>query len=184
MYNLLTSLLMAGAAVAAPSTIDLRTSETCTQKSTQVKQWTVKDFDFHSSYTFTTPAHQNSWGYVNFTLENPVLRYKTQCTASSNQLSDFFYGNFIYSCTQAAPQGDEATFTFSRPMNELKVNQTWGCPEGSRFWGEGGAKLNLNCSDQTWKNPDWKMGQIYSSRTVTCKHINAPVPVQTMHAVA
>jgi len=72
MLSLLTTLLLAGSALAAP-TANANTNK-CTSRSTKVKEWTVHDFDFHSSEVFTTPAHQNSWGYVNFTLSNPVVR--------------------------------------------------------------------------------------------------------------
>lgn len=178
------TLLLAAAAMAAPSTNDLRKPQTCTQKATQIKEWQVKDFDFHASYIFTTPAHQNSWGYVNFTLENPSLNVQTHCEAASNQLSDFFYGNFNYNCTAPVP-GPEAKFTFSRPSGELMINQTWACPEeGSRFWAQGGTNLTLKCKDEQWQNPNWKMGQTYSSRIITCDHVNAPVPIKSMQAVA
>ncbi|OAQ62156.1 hypothetical protein VFPPC_07178 [Pochonia chlamydosporia 170] len=184
MLRLLTTLLLAGAALAAPSTLDLRAPEKCTQKSTKTKAWAVKDFDYHASYIFTTPAHQNSWGYVNFTLENPSLKYKAQCSAASNQLDVFFYGNFVYNCTEDVP-GDAATFTFSYPAEELKVNQTWACPgEGSRFWAQGGAKFNLKCTDKSWQNPDWKMGQTYSTRFINCNHFDAPVPIESIQAIA
>ncbi|KFG78811.1 hypothetical protein MANI_007455 [Metarhizium anisopliae] len=184
MFNILTSLLLAGTALAAPSTLDLRAEETCTDKSIKTTQWTVGDFDFHASYIFTTPAHQNSWGYVNFTLENPNVAFKPQCSAASNQLNDFFYGNLVYKCVQPE-SGDPATFSFSWPEKELKVNQTWACPEeGSRFWAQGGSKLDLTCTDETWQNDNWTIGQIYSSRTISCNHINAPVPIEAMQAVA
>jgi hypothetical protein len=184
MHNIVASLVLAGAALAAPSMLDLRAAKSCTQSSMQTKLWTVKGFDFHASYIFTTPAHQNSFGYVNFTLENPNVPFKPQCSAYSSQLDDFFYGNMIYNCTQPVAQ-HPATFTFSHPASELKINQTWACPEeGSRFWAEGGAKFKLQCSDQKWQNPDWKMGQIYSSRLVTCNHVDAPVPIERMRAVA
>ncbi|OAA33574.1 hypothetical protein AAL_01039 [Moelleriella libera RCEF 2490] len=178
--------LLAGAALAAPAaTLDTRQDAPCTRTSSLVRQWSVKDFDYHASYVFTTPAHQNSWGYVNFTLVNAVLNLKTQCSAASNQLQDFYYGNFIYNCTQFPEEVSTATFTFSRPQNELKVNQTWICPEEeSQFWGEGGAKLKLDCKDETWKNPNWTVGQIYTSRTVTCNHIDAPIPIDSMRAIA
>ncbi|KAK4201149.1 hypothetical protein QBC40DRAFT_339263 [Triangularia verruculosa] len=35
----------------------------CT-KTLEALKWTVHDFDFHASYVFTNPAHQNSWGYM------------------------------------------------------------------------------------------------------------------------
>ncbi|OAA46113.1 hypothetical protein NOR_02866 [Metarhizium rileyi] len=184
MLNVLTSLLLAGTALAVPATLDLRTPQTCNDKSMQTKQWTVKDFDFHASYIFTTPAHQNSWGYVNFTLQNPSLDYTAQCSAASNWLDAFFYGNLVYDCTQSVPD-TPATFTFSWPQQELKVNQTWACPEqGSRYWAQGGADFNMSCTDETWENPEWKLGQIYSRRDIACKHFDAPVPIENMQAVA
>ncbi|KAH6610095.1 hypothetical protein Trco_000115 [Trichoderma cornu-damae] len=155
----------------------------CTASSAKVSQWTVEDFDFHASYTFTTPAHQNSWGYVNFTLANPAVGYSPVCSASSNQLSDFFYGNFVYSC-DVPVAADKATFTFSRPGSDLRINQTWNCAdEGSRFTAQGGVKLNLTCSDTTWQNPAWTPGHIYSLRTVTCGKATVPAPIEEMSAV-
>ncbi|KAJ6443229.1 Carboxylic acid transporter protein [Purpureocillium lavendulum] len=182
MLSLLTSLLLAGSALAAPTAN--ANANTCTSKSTKVHEWTVHDFDFHSSEVFTTPAHQNSWGYVNFTLSNPVVAYRPVCSASSNQLSDFFYGNFVYKCNVPA-QGDAASFTFARPTNELKVNQTWNCPgEGSRFDARGGVNLNLTCTTSTWQNPNWTPGSIYSTRNVDCKKVTVKVPIKEMSGVA
>ena len=179
-------LLLASSALALPAPAPEAPKpkpETCMTKSTKVSKWKIENFDFHASYTFTTPAHQNSWGYVNFTLSNPVLKYKPVCSAASNQLSDFYYGTFIYNCDVPVDY-DEATFTFDRPGNNLRVNQTWNClEEGGRVTAEGGVKLKLDCKDQTWQNPDWKLGQIYSSRTVTCGHVTVDAPVETLSAV-
>ncbi|KAG6018207.1 hypothetical protein E4U41_004006 [Claviceps citrina] len=178
------ALLLATAVLAAPANPVQPDTYSCTQKSTRTREWHVKDFDFHASYIFTTPAHQNSWGYVNFTLENPSLKFKSHCEGSSNQLSDFFYGNFVYKCTQPT-RNSEASFTFSRPQQQLMINQTWTCAEeGSRFWAQGGANLTLDCKDETWQNPEWKMGQMYSTRFITCDHVDTPVPIESMAAVA
>lgn len=193
MLSILSSLLLATSALALPTSTIPRdadapyppppTASGCTASSTKVSQWTVNDFDFHASYTFSTPAHQNSWGYVNFTLTNPAVNYTPVCSAASDQLSDFFYGNFIYNC-EIPNTADKATFTFSRPDNNLRINQTWNCAdEGSRFTAQGGVKLNLNCSDTTWQNPDWAPGQIYSQRTVTCGKLTVPAPIEEMSAV-
>ncbi|KAL7912645.1 hypothetical protein GGI35DRAFT_258200 [Trichoderma velutinum] len=159
------------------------TAPGCTEKSTNLTAWTVDNFDFHSSYTFTTPAHQNSWGYVNFTLTNPAVDYIPVCSAASNQLSDFFYGTFVYECT-LPNTSDKATFTFSRPNSQLQINQTWSCAdEGSRFTAIGGVTLNLTCDDTTWQNPNWTAGQIYSTRTVTCGKVTVPASIEEMSAV-
>lgn len=194
MLSILSScLLLASSALALPSTIPRADSNYpypvppaapgCTDKSTNLTEWTVGSFDFHASYTFTTPAHQNSWGYVNFTLINPAVSYTPICSAASNQLSDFFYGTVIYDCTVPVTS-DKATFTFSTPGSELRINQTWNCAgEGSRFTAIGGVKLNLTCDDTTWQNPNWTTGQIYSSRTITCGKVTVPAPIEEMSAV-
>ena len=103
----------------------------CVAASTRNFAWTVVGFDFHASYIFTTPAHQNSWGYVNFNLSNPALDQPAVCSASSDQLENFFYGDISYDC--ASPAGaaapSDATFSFSQPSGLLAVNQTWVCPD-------------------------------------------------------
>lgn len=89
-------------------------------------QWTIHGFDYHASYIFTTPAHQNSWGYVNFNLTNNLVNYQMSCSAASNQLSDFFYGTLAYACTPSdnAPVGAGANFKFSRPTGQLDIEET------------------------------------------------------------
>ncbi|KAL7944262.1 hypothetical protein V8C42DRAFT_326322 [Trichoderma barbatum] len=189
------ALLLAGSALALPSIpradnsinspypVPPSPAPGCTDRSTKLTEWKVTDFDFHASYVFTTPAHQNSWGYVNFTLINPAANYTSDCSASSNQLQDFFYGNFKYSCNVPV-LADTATFTFSRPDSQLRINQTWNCPgEGSRFTAIGGVDLKLKCEDTTWKNPNWTAGQIYSQRLITCLKATVPAPIEEMSAV-
>lgn len=190
MYSLITAALFATAAVAAPA------AGTCTSRSTKVTDFQIKDFDFHASWTFTTPAHQNSWGYVNFTLarlggdDDGVPHAAYQCTAASNWLSDFYYGNINYNCTDVAGGGagnglpHRGTFSYSRPDKTLAINQTWDCPEGSRFWAEGGAVLDLNCHETQYQNPNWTMGQIYSDRVITCDKLSQPVPIKSLRAAA
>lgn len=103
----------------------------CTKSSFGNFSWTVESFDYHASYIFTTPAHQNSWGYVNFNLSNPALSYQAICSAASSQLSDFFYGNFWYTCTlpDGSPPGPKAAFAFNRASGQLDFNQTWSCSD-------------------------------------------------------
>lgn len=52
------------------------------------------------------------------------------------------------------------------------------------FTGRGDVNLTLACNDVTWKNPDWEMGQIYSSRTVTCELVDSEIKPTEMSAVA
>ena len=101
MLSIVSSILLATSALALvlPTPISPRGAGTgpypvppvspgCNAKSTSVTGWTVHNFDFHASYIFSTPAHQNSWGYANFTLTNPAVDYAATCGASSDQLSD------------------------------------------------------------------------------------------------
>lgn len=103
----------------------------CTRASFGNFSWTVDSFDFHASYIFTTPAHQNSWGYANFTLSNPALPSPAICSATSSQLDDFFYGNLWYTCSApgGSPAGLGATFAFNRATGQLDFNQTWSCSD-------------------------------------------------------
>lgn len=103
----------------------------CTKASFGNFSWTVDSFAYHASYIFTTPAHQNSWGYANFTLSNPALPYTAVCSAASSQLEDFFYGNVRYTCSipDGSPAGTGATFAFNRASGQLDFNQTWRCSD-------------------------------------------------------
>ena len=162
----------------------------CTDASFHNMVWTVEDFDFHASYIFTTPAHQNSWGYASFNLTNPALPYKTSCSAASSQLSDFFYGNQVFTCTLPEGEtGSSATFNYSRPAGTLSLVQKWTCADQDpqypiTFGAVGNTTLDLQCTDETWQNPDWSSGQIYSSRTVTCDKVTTTVTPSEITAIA
>ncbi len=104
----------------------------CTSNSFGDFAWGLEGFDYHASYVFTTPAHQNSWGYVNFNLSNPALTYPAVCSAASDQLDDFFYGTQTFTCT--LPDGVDSTttsttFEFNHASGLLNVTQTWTCSD-------------------------------------------------------
>ena len=181
--NILTTLLVAGTALAAPAPAPT-TEPTCGSRAAKLTEWTVVDLDFHGDYTFTTPAHQNSWGYINFVLRSPGFPYEAKCSAASSQLSDFFYGNVEYKC-DVPNAADSVTFTFSRPDNKLSITQEWSCPdEGSRFTAKGCVTLPLECSESKYQNPDWQAGEIYSTRNIYCGLVTVKAPVQEIYGVA
>lgn len=181
MLGFLTPLLLAASALAAPTARD----ESCVDRSQQVTKWKVIKFDFHSSYIFTTPAHQNSWGYVNFTLENPAVDYKPVCSAQSSRLNDFFYGDELYDCElPEGASGGVAQFTYARPSGVLHLNQSWSCAdEGAWFQAKGGVDLDLNCHETEWQNPDWKQGEMYSTRNIDCNYVDAEAPIEEISGV-
>jgi len=169
--------------VAAPANDQNGAVDECTLNSVGNLEWTVHDFRYHASYIFTTPAHQNSWGYVDFMLANPSIKYRARCSAQSSQLQDFFYGDMVYWCSVPV-SGDDVSFTFSRPNGELKINQTWHCPgEGSRFEAEGGVTLNLTCTDTQQRNENWKVGEIYSTQEIMCDNVTVQAPMKAVRGV-
>jgi hypothetical protein len=130
LINFLPAVLLTAASVSAsPIQHSPRQDQAgCSETSFQSFAWLARQFDFHASYIFTTPAHQNSWGYVSFDLFNPADQSATHCQAASNQLSDFFYGTMQYQCDdEAAGRIGSTSFDFARPTNQLRVNQTWTC---------------------------------------------------------
>lgn len=133
MYRVISAFVAYAAYVACtPLEKATRDSAGCSETSFGDFEWTVEDFDYHASYIFTTPAHQNSWGYVNFNLSNPAVPdLLASCNAASSQLSDFFYGTMQYNCTFDGQVGQPgpapAKFTFNRPSGELDIDQKWVC---------------------------------------------------------
>ncbi|CAN8103936.1 unnamed protein product [Discula destructiva] len=163
----------------------------CSENSLKGFQWQVMDFDFHASYTFTTPAHQNSWGYASFNLSNAAVPdIVASCSAQSDQLQDFFYGTPSYQCTVAGTPGPApASFTFNRPTGELKINQTWTCNDQNpkyptRFSASGSTNLTLACNTTTWQNPNWQNGEIWSDTEVKCGLTTVELKPFLMTAVA
>lgn len=105
----------------------------CTDTSQNNFAWEARAFDFHSSYVFTTPSHQNSRGFVSFDLFNPADETTTRCEASSGQLNDFFYGTVEYSCNDTTRAGT-TSFDFSRPSGQLRLEQSWTCDDQDPQW--------------------------------------------------
>jgi alternaria allergen 1 len=128
-------LLLAPLALASPIVLEARnTTKSCMVRSPGMTEWQLEDFDFHASYVFSTPSHQNSLGYVSFTAVNPVHDTRTKCSAQSNRLNDFFYGDVEYACeTDGDRNLGAAKFTFDRPSGEVKMEQTWYCHDNPAF---------------------------------------------------
>jgi len=143
----------------------------------------VESLYFHASYVFTTPAHQNSWGYVNFNLTNAASPFVTECSAQSDQLQTFFYGTQWYTCPapSGAPNGTAASFRyqFSETDGRLDVNKTWVCEEDGQtpvtFEASGSIQFNLTCNTTIYNNPTWTSGQIYSDTEIVCQPVNLTV---------
>ncbi|KAK1964077.1 hypothetical protein LY78DRAFT_170271 [Colletotrichum sublineola] len=185
--QLLSALLLLAPALASP--VARRQEEaTCGHKSAKVSEWTLTGFDYNASYIFTTPSHQNSWGYISFNVSNPALDYDVSCTAASNRLYDFFYGEQVYNCSPPEGQSAATSFTWSYPDRTLALNQSWTCNDDpkypARYTARGGAVANLTCEETSWQNGNWTLGQIYSQRNIKCDIITLPTPVKEISAIA
>ncbi|KAK3994808.1 hypothetical protein QBC44DRAFT_40624 [Cladorrhinum sp. PSN332] len=161
----------------------------CSETSFKHFNWTVKSFDFHANYIFSTPAHQNSWGYSSFDLFNPADLSTVSCSAASSQLNDFFYGTIPYTCNDTATGRHGATkFDFNRPTGELRANQTWTCDLDQQypitFTGYGAVNLTLDCDQTFYQNPNWTIGEIYSRRDITCQKVDTVMEPYQMEAIA
>ncbi|KAK4168994.1 hypothetical protein QBC43DRAFT_83964 [Cladorrhinum sp. PSN259] len=159
----------------------------CSETSFKDFKWTVKSFDFHANYIFSTPAHQNSWGYSSFELSNPADQSTVSCSAASSQINDFFYGTIPYACNDTGRHGT-TKFDFNRPTGELRANQTWTCDLDQQypifFTGYGAVNLTLSCDQTFYQNPNWTIGEIYSRRDVTCQKVDTEMKPYQMEAIA
>ncbi|KAM0271638.1 hypothetical protein ACHAQH_009026 [Verticillium albo-atrum] len=194
MHASLIPLLLAPLALATPI-LPRADNQTCFSTTSAVKSWELTSLDYHASYIFSTPSHQNSWGYVSFTLENAALGTKTKCEAASSRLNDFFYGDVDYECEAPegeAPEGEprlsETKFRFDRPGGEVTVEQSWYCFDEpqfpSRITAKGGQDVELDCEETYTENKNWTVGEIYSQRDVKCGMLDLTVPVEEISAVA
>ncbi|KAM7187332.1 hypothetical protein V8F33_011322 [Rhypophila sp. PSN 637] len=168
----------------------------CSATSFGVFKWGISNFVFNSTVVYTTPAHQNSWGYVNFDVENPAVAAgngrgdsEAVCSASSNRLNDFFYGDIPYNCTSAPSDRRATTFDFNLDSRLLRLNESWVCsdvdPEYPTIFTAGGAvTMNLECNTKSWTNPNWTMGDIYSSTITTCQPVDLSLSPDQISAVA
>ncbi|KAM0326715.1 hypothetical protein ACHAQA_006588 [Verticillium albo-atrum] len=160
MHASLLPLLLAPVALATPL-VQRASNDTCFSRTSTVKAWELTSLDVSASYIFTTPAHQNSWGHVSFTLKNPALGTVTKCEGSSSQLNDFFNGDVDYECETP----DE--------VEEVDPRLT-----------KGSQNVELDCEETFEQNKDWAIGEIYSNRQVKCKKVDVSVPVKEISAVA
>jgi hypothetical protein len=180
MIQHLTLLVFGAMAAAAP--IVPRQAQSCKDASFSNPSWTVGGFRYSSSVTYSTPSHRIANGFVNFNLTNNALPHATMsCSATSSQMSDFFYGNQWYQCADSS--GNDAEFQFDRSSGRLDIQQKWAClndvpqyvpcplprkPIKVSFLGKGAANVTLDCQIERWQNQNWTMGDTYSTEHTDC----------------
>ncbi|EGO51996.1 hypothetical protein NEUTE1DRAFT_53237 [Neurospora tetrasperma FGSC 2508] len=123
----------------------------CTNTSLHGFQWTVSDFHYSSSLTYTTPSHRINGATVRFNLtSNALPELNVYCDAYSSDFSDPFYGQRVYDCTtvvnstSGASDGSEGgewggvsagagqiqtQFRYWKSSQSVEVRQTWACDD-------------------------------------------------------
>ncbi|KAK3950863.1 hypothetical protein QBC32DRAFT_6414 [Pseudoneurospora amorphoporcata] len=166
------ALALAATVSAAPASTAVKATETTSELT-----WTVSKFDFHADYIFSTPAHQNSWGYVNFALSSDKTELVYSCNTASNRLNDFFYGEIEYQCTapEGAPEGSAASFKYNRTDGTLVLSETVVAGDET-YTASGSTTIQTTCTDETTgPSPTWVIGEIYTWRKVVCDEVDATV---------
>ncbi|CAK7568343.1 MAG: hypothetical protein SEPTF4163_006330 [Sporothrix epigloea] len=161
----------------------------CTADSFGSFDWTVSAIVYNTSITFSTPAHQIPSGIVQFNLTNPALTYTAVCEAYSSQLTEFFYGNIVYSCTEPANATTSTKFTFDAGTSLLRVNQTWTCSDEDAAYPDtftyaGAVNLTLDCTATSYQNANWTIGEIYSRNSTFCSQDDVTISPYLATAVA
>ncbi|MCV5111241.1 hypothetical protein OFM52_28620, partial [Escherichia coli] len=120
----------------------------CTNTSLHGFQWTVSDFHYSSSLTYTTPSHRINGATVRFNLtSNALPELNVYCDAYSSDFSDPFYGQRVYDCTtvvnstlgaSVGGKGErvlaeggrfQTQFRYWKSSQSVEVRQTWECDD-------------------------------------------------------
>ncbi|KAK0632728.1 hypothetical protein B0T14DRAFT_560393 [Immersiella caudata] len=168
MAQYLAFLVLGALAGAAPAAAPSQT-ESCKDASFLHASWAVKGFRYHSLITYSTPSHPIATGFVDFNLTNVALPYTLSCSATSSQMSDFFYGNQWYLCTDSL--GNDAEFQFDKSSGRLDLQQKWACANDSppvSFMGKGTANVTMVCRTGRWQKQNWTAGETYSTEHTDC----------------
>lgn len=188
MQTTLLSLLAVSAGVLASPT---QTRGLACEKMSESFAWYVTGFQYNATEIFTTPSHQNDDGEIAFHVSNTALmqnQSSTGCFARSSQIPDYFYGNIVYDCIDPRSSSyTNTTFAFNVPTGLLSVNQTWTCMDSgspTTFYATGAVNMTLDCTDESYKNSNWTLGQTYSNTSKACTALDGPVFASSISAMA
>ncbi|KAK3497431.1 uncharacterized protein B0T23DRAFT_402558 [Neurospora hispaniola] len=168
----------------------------CTNTSLHGFQWTVSDFHYSSSLTYTTPSHRINGATVRFNLtSNALPKLNVYCDAYSSDFSDSFYGQRVYDCTTVvnstlgASVGEkeggvlaeggrsQTQFRYWKSSQSVEVRQTWECddlegPGNMAIFSANGtsAAQTPNCTFEEHQTPpsEWKNGDTYYWNVQAC----------------
>ncbi|KYK57104.1 hypothetical protein DCS_04111 [Drechmeria coniospora] len=162
MFEVLTTLLLAGSAMASPSKLMASISADGEAKA---------DGCGGMVYWHTSEIY--------FTLHSTAVDFEAQCGAEAALISDLD-GQSHHGCNMTkAGNSDVATFSFAQGTGELKIQVQGRCNDTSNAWeAEGGAKLELPCRvwSRTWNVR--KADTPFFTRDIFCPIGSVEVPMQ------
>lgn len=186
MNTLLTTALLASAALAAPAARD-----DCASQAVAMKSWTIHNFNFNSSRVFTTPAHQFGNGWVGFNLFNTVTNEERRCDGGTTRLDPWFVGDANFKCRTMDGQSDENTvFNFDMPAWTVKLNQSFECPGAiTQYVAQGSADLkkHVRYTRREFHNYGWTIepgAQIYQTYGEEIEPFDAEIGVDSIRVNA
>lgn len=100
--------------------------------------WTVSDFHYSSSLTYTTPSHRVNGATVKFNLtSNALPELNVYCVAYSTDYMDPFYGQRVYDCSTVVnstsggevKEGFKTQFRYWKSIQAVEVRQRWECDD-------------------------------------------------------
>ncbi|TAQ90958.1 hypothetical protein B7494_g710 [Chlorociboria aeruginascens] len=139
--------------------------------------FTLHNIAYSAEEIYTTPAHLAvSQGFMAFNLTSTAVAYSTNCSAVSDMIPSFYYGNIVYQCDPLPGPAPviASNFTYDEPTGQFSVNQTWNCDDGHNsysYFASGTGSVNLTCEEESYYNANWTEGgpnPIYRELTTTC----------------
>ncbi|KYK59469.1 hypothetical protein DCS_00599 [Drechmeria coniospora] len=189
MNFILAAFLVAVSAIASPSkAVHPRHFIHCYDGTKKEHWWTISNFDYRLSDTFSSPDAHTAFGSINFTLTHPGIDYEAQCSAQfseesavagSSDTTDFIDGNIRHACNvPGGIHGDTVKFSYSSSNSMLRIDHFWNCG-GTRTWYEAVGLVKLSCEKSYEHDPEWTpaSNKSYSSHHITCAHAKTTAPV-------
>ncbi|CCC07893.1 unnamed protein product [Sordaria macrospora k-hell] len=163
----------------------------CTNTSLHDMHWTVSDFHYSSSLTYTTPSHRVNGATVKFNLtSNALPELNVYCVAYSTDYMDPFYGQRVYDCSTVinstsggeVKEGFKTQFRYWKSIQAVEVRQRWECddlaegpgnmPGNMAVFSANGTSANQtpNCTFEEHQTPpaEWKNGMNYYWNIQNC----------------
>ncbi|KAH7110298.1 hypothetical protein B0J11DRAFT_410246, partial [Dendryphion nanum] len=133
-------------------------------------KWTLEPINLSSYYTYVSPSAAGpKLGSISFAFKNDQVDYISECKGSSVNPRGQFYGSASFDCvTPGGEAWKKTSFNFDQSSGEIKIVSRWTCGGDVVYQTNATGEVQFNCNTETWTNPDWKSGELFSNTTTTC----------------